>query len=266
MTARSRKSSAGSRRRPLDCLITGGSSGIGTQFARMLVKRGYRLVLVGRDTSRLNRLFGGKAALRTRGAMQSNVVFPADLSVAGEGRRVADEILASKIVPAIVVHCAGGSLGVKDPLAPEDDFRRVWEVNAHQLICINRQLIPCMRARKFGRILHMTSVSAEKGLSSIAYTAAKSYLNAYVRSAGRQFARDGVLINAISTSAIAAVGNNWSRAVAQNSKSLSLQLRHGQSIPRIGRAEDLEEIAMFLVSNRNHFTTGSILSVDGGAS
>lgn len=246
------------------CILTGGSSGIGLCFGRMLAEQGYRLVLIGRNERQLTDHFTRPPRLSLRGDAAPNLVIPADLSRRGEGARAARQLLEAGLMPSAIVHCAGGSLGVKDALASEDDFRHVWEVNANQLIAINAEIVPVMRQNGFGRILHLTSVSAEKTSGSIAYSAAKAYLNAYVRSAGRQFARSGVLVNAISLSAIAAEGNNWSRAMLQNSPSVVQQLERGQAVQKLGTVEDLEAIAMFLLSERNTYTTGSILSLDGG--
>lgn len=240
-------------------VITGASQGIGRVLALCLAQYGCRLALIARRADSL-----AEVANRTKDPRQ-HLVISADLSVPGAGAKVARTILEEGFEPNILLHCVGASLGKRDIFGPEEDWRLLWEVNAGQPIAMNNILVPVMVTRGYGRVLHLSSRSAETGSGSPGYAAAKAYLNIYVRALSRSVAASNVLVNVLSTSAVSAEGNNWSKAEQNNPDNVDEYLKNHQAIGRLGRPEDLIPFAMLCLSSENRFAAGSILSVDGAA-
>jgi 3-oxoacyl-[acyl-carrier protein] reductase len=241
-------------------LVTGASQGIGREIAIAFGQAGARLVLLARSEAKL------RAVIDTfRPAGKDHLVIACDLLEAHAPRRAAQDILERTGGPDIIVHCVGASLGTSDIFAPEADWAKVWRLNVGQGIEINDVLVPPMVARGWGRVLHFSSTAAVTAGGAAPYAAAKAYLNVYVRALARAVATRNVLVNALSTSAVTAEGNNWQRAEKDNPAAVANYLANHQAIGRLGRPADLVPFVLLLASDANRFAAGSVVSVDGAA-
>jgi 3-oxoacyl-[acyl-carrier protein] reductase len=237
-------------------LVTGASQGIGRALAVGLAASGGRIFAVARRRDRLESLLaeiGGAAA--GHGCLAIDLCdgqsAPALLSAAGP--------------VDVIIHAAGGNGGVRDLRAPASDWSKVWQLNVGHAIDVNNAFLGPMLERRWGRIVHLSSrVAVELGGAG-PYAAAKAYLNAYVGIMGRELAGKGVLINAIMPSAIAAEGNNWSKALRDKPDGVREFLASHQAIGRLGTPDDLLPFVLLLASDANRFAAGSIVSVDGAS-
>lgn len=237
-------------------LVTGASQGLGADAARGLAAAGARVTLVARRAEAL------EAVLATMPGLGHRAV-AADLLETGETARIALE--GEREAPVdIVVHAAGGNLDLRDIFAPSDAWQRVWQLNVGAIIDLNNALVPGMRARGWGRILHFSSRSTVSFGGAPAYAAAKTYLNAYTVMLGRALAADGIVVSAVAPGAVSAPGNNWERAEAQWPENVAKYVREHQAIGRLGRPDDITPMLLFLASDAGRFAAGSIIPIDGG--
>jgi 3-oxoacyl-[acyl-carrier protein] reductase len=118
-----------------------------------------------------------------------------------------------------------------------------------------------MRARHFGRILVTSSVSARAAMGGgVHYSAAKAGVNAFIRGAAFEHARDGITVNGLEAGFIAKPG----RGTLSTPENMA---RVGRFIPvgRMGEADDIAYAMLYLASEQAKYVTGQTIVVDGGS-
>lgn len=242
-------------------LITGGSKGIGRATAQVLADEGCNLILVARTQDALE-----NAAAEIRASRQVNVrVIAADLSSDAAVRRVAEE--AGDI--DILVNNAG-AIPPGDIAAVNDEtWRRAWDLKVFGFISFCRAVYPRMAARRSGVIVNVIGAAGEKFPSGyIAGAAGNASLMAFTRALGRHAPKDGVRVAAINPGPV-----ETDRLV---------MLRRAEAVQKFGDAERWRELTKdmpfgraaspaeigyavaFLASPLSGYTSGSILTIDGG--
>jgi len=240
-------------------LVTGASQGIGRAIALALAREGCRIAAVARGEERLR-----EAVEAMGGRKAGHEYVAADLMEEGAPKRVARRLLERGGPVEIVVHNVGGTLEARDPLAPVEDWARVWRFNVGIAIEMNAVLIPPMQERGWGRVIHVSSLAAEQLRGCGPYGAAKAYLNAYTKVLGRAVAPTGVVVTAIMPGAVLAEGGHWDWVQRQKPAVLADYLRHHQATGRLGTPEEIAPFAVFLASQQVTFAQGSVVPVDGG--
>lgn len=238
--------------------MTGASRGIGSAIAAALAAEGVRLVLVARDENKLN-------DVRTRlpGA-ERHLCLPMDLTRPENTSRLAQTLIEKFGAPDIIVHNLGGSLGVRDPLASSENWRDVWHFNVGIVVELNRLLVPQMIKRKWGRIVHLSTLSTTTFQGNPAYVSAKAALDAYVKSVGRSVAAHNVVMTAIAPGAICVEGKYFAKAQKENPSELEEYYRMHLPVGRLGTTEEVGLATTLLCSEHAAFMTGSIFGIDGG--
>jgi len=240
-------------------LVTGAGRGLGEGICRSLAHEGARVFATSRTASDLDQLIaeiGGEAA--------GHRSLPLDL-VADDGpAHLIEFVRAHGHQPDIIVNNVGGNLGFTDPLGPLDEWRQVMRLNVEVALEINRAFLPAMRAAKWGRICHVSSISALENQGPPAYCAAKSALNAYVRSLGRFVAADNVILTSVMPGAVFTKDGYWDVAARERPAHVEKYLNERMAIRRFGRVEEISELVAFLCSEHSSFCVGSCVLADGG--
>ena len=243
-------------------LITGGSKGIGLATAESLAAEGVDLVLVSRDGAALN-----EAAQTIRANRQVSVsTIAADLSQQAEVERVAHE--AGEI--DILVNNAGaippGGLVAVD----NETWRRAWDLKVFGFISLCRAVYPAMAARRTGVILNIIGSAGEKlDPGYIAGSTGNAALIAFTRALGRSSTADGIRVLGINPGATATARLTMllrNRAqVAFGDPERWPELCEKMPFSRPGTPEEIADAATFLVSPRSSYTSGTMLTIDGGS-
>ena len=247
-------------------LITGTSQGIGRAIALEFAKEDCRVCLISRNKNKVETILeemGGEKA--------GHSLYITDLLQPGASARAVQDLVTNYGFFDILIHNIGSTLNVKDVLSGCDDWYRVWYFNVGVAIEINRILIPYMKEQKWGRIIHISSISAKALRGSGPYCAAKAYLNAYTKILGKDVAKDGIVVSALMPGAIYSEGGHWD----ENNEINALDkdtffrkredfLRHHHAIGRLGTAEEIAPFAVFMASQYVTFAQGSLIPVDGG--
>lgn len=170
--------------------MTGASSGIGEEIAKILAKRGYQVVLVARSADRLEALAGrlGPAARP----------LPADLSQRADRANLLDRVGELGLTPDILINNAGlSTLGVVAKSDPEKELNLV-EVDVAAVVDLCSRFLPGMVERKRGAILNVASVAAFGPLpGQAAYGAAKAFVLSYSHSLRGELRGTGVTVTAL---------------------------------------------------------------------
>jgi NAD(P)-dependent dehydrogenase (short-subunit alcohol dehydrogenase family) len=240
-------------------LITGAGRGIGRAIARCLAREGVHVAVVARSESDVESLVNEMG-----GAEKGHLGVALDLT-REEGPSELFKTLIEKFgEPSIVVHNLGGTLDIKDPFCSIADWRRVYRCNFEVAVELNILLVPPMQKQRWGRVVHISSISAMENHGPITYCAIKAALTAYVRSFGGVVAPDGVVISAILPGAVFTEGGYWDYTSKNNPEHVRRYLSERQRIGRFGKPEEIGNMVAFLCSNLASFNTGSIIPIDGG--
>ncbi len=243
-------------------LVTGGSKGIGRATAEVLAEEGVDLLLVSRSADVLS-----ATADAIRGKFQVQVeTLAADLSREEEVLRVA--VAAGEV--DILVNNAG-AIPPGDLLRVDNEtWRRAWDLKVFGFISLCRQVYPQMAARKSGVIVNVIGAAGEKFPPGyIAGAAGNASLMAFTRALGHASQKDGIRVVGINPGATETERQTMllrHRAQAELGDAERFrELLAGQPFGRIASAAEIGYAVAFLASPRSGYTTGTILTIDGGA-
>lgn len=177
-------------------LITGASSGIGLETAKLFAARGCKIALLARNPERL------KQAEEVVRAVGSEV-----LAVAAD---VTDESAVAEAFANvtqkfghidILVNNAGTGFATDLSQCPLDDFRKIFETNVTGVFLATRSALPGMKKRKSGHIINISSVVGKvANPNAPLYCASKHALNGYTSGLQQQVAKDGIRVSLVSPS------------------------------------------------------------------
>jgi 3-oxoacyl-[acyl-carrier protein] reductase len=188
-----------------------------------------------------------------------------DLEAEGAPQRLIDALASGGFgEPDAIVHNLGGTLEVNDPFCPVADWRRVWRFNLEIAIELNRHYVPKMMQRKWGRVVHISSISSMENHGPIPYCSVKAALNAYTRSLGRYVAPHGVVISAVLPGAVWTEGGYWDDAMRERPEHVEKYLKDRMAIGRLGQPAEISGLVALLCSDHASFCVGSLFPVDGG--
>jgi short-subunit dehydrogenase len=173
-------------------VVTGASSGIGEQFARQLVERGYRVALVARREDKLRELAG------ELGGGDRAVVIPTDLAVAEERDRLAARLEELGATVDVLVNNAG--FGVYAPFAESDRARELQQVRllVEAVVDLMARYLPGMVERRRGAVINLSSTAGFQPLPyNASYAAAKSHVLLLSEGVNAEVADHGVTVTAV---------------------------------------------------------------------
>lgn len=237
-------------------VVTGAGSGIGRAIAVLYAKESARVVVSdvdekgGNETADLIAQAGGKASF-----------FRADTSSAEDNRRLVDE--AVKKFGGL--HLAVNNAGIGGPLAdtgdyPIDGWDKVIAINLSGVFYGLRYQIPAMLNSGGGSIVNMASILGQVATPmSPAYVAAKHGVIGLTKAAALSYANRKVRVNAIGPGYIRTPLIEKSLDEAAINALIGLH-----PIGRLGEANEVAELALWLISDKASFVTGAYYAVDGG--
>jgi len=234
-------------------VVTGASRGIGKQIAIALAAKQVAVALVGRDETSLQAVresIGGSAE-----------VFLADVSEESAVERLRDQVNESLGSADILINNAGIILRKRMLDLSTEEWNRVIQTNLTGPFLCARAFAPGMIAKKFGRIVNITSIFSHVGyLDRTAYCASKAGLLGLTKALALELAPHNVTVNGVSPGPIATEMNTGQMLDSvKNAQFLS-----HVPLGRWGRPEEVGATTVFLCSDEAGFITGADILVDGG--
>lgn len=237
-------------------IITGGTSGIGKAIAEKFISDGDRVIIIGRDSNKLEEI--------RKNNISSCQTFCVDVAVEQEVQEFYNKIKKEYQNIDILVNAAGFSKTVSTQI-PVTEAITNWNsvistnLTGAFLMCI--QAIPLIK-KPGGKIVNISSIGAFTGGSSagaMAYAASKAGLNGLTFSLARELSKDGITVNSIAPGFIENTG-----FTSVYPKDRVQQIVSSIPINRAGNVDDVAEICYFLCSDKASYITGEIINVNGG--
>ncbi|HEX3092126.1 MAG TPA: glucose 1-dehydrogenase [Candidatus Angelobacter sp.] len=236
-------------------IVTGGGSGIGKAIAQAFVREGAKVVIAGRDGKRLTTAvaeIGGEC-----------LAVSADVSKASDVQKLVDAALGKFQGINVLVNNAAVLLpGTAESLS-EEHFDQTFSINVRGLWLLSRAALPHMRASGGGSIVNIASVLSMVGARNrVAYAASKGAVMAMTKAMALDHAAENIRVNCICPGIVE------TEMVARFSTDENARKQRVAMHPmgRFGQPAEVASAAVFLASDESGWTTGSVVTIDGGYS
>ena len=238
-------------------IITGAASarGLGKAMAKLFAEHGARIVILDLDAAQAD----DAAAEIGDGhiGLACDVTSKQDCDVA-----VASVLNALGQID-ILVNNAGITQPLKIMDISHENYDAVMDVNLLGTLNMSQSVIPHMRERKMGKLINMSSVSAQRGggiFGGPHYSAAKAGILGLTKAMARELAPDGIRSNAICPGFIAT-----DITAGKLTAEMMNMILEGIPMGRAGEASDVAGCALFLASDLSAYVTGAEVDVNGGS-
>lgn len=237
-------------------VVTGASSGIGKGIAILLSKSGANVIMVARNSDRLQEMYSELEP-------GSHSYYVQDLSDLSAIEGLIDNICRDGLKLNGLVHSAGISLTMPLQYLKSSDSMKIMSVNFFSFVELVKQFSKRKNNDNGGSVVAISSISSRVGARGLtAYSASKGALESAVRSMALDLAPKNIRINSVSPGMIETQMYDGLREIVNN-KDFEAELKKRQVLG-VGKPEDVANAAAFLLSDASRFITGTTMIVDGG--
>jgi NAD(P)-dependent dehydrogenase (short-subunit alcohol dehydrogenase family) len=237
-------------------LVTGGSQGLGKAMARGLVEAGADVVIASRRDAEL------KAALADvlKGTSRRGAYFVADLSKRPEAAKLAKNALEAFGRIDILINNAGTNKPQAIDAIDDETWDMVLELNLSSIMALTRAVVPDMKKRRWGRVIHISSVMGfiSKEKRNI-YSATKSALLGLARASALDLGPFGITVNCIAPGPFL---TELPGTLLSDAEKKAFADR--TALGRWGDPKELVGPTLMLASDEGGYVTGQTIVVDGG--
>lgn len=231
-------------------VITGGSRGIGEACARAFSKNGDRVFIIYEKNDA-----AAKNVAETCGA----IPLKADISSKAAVFGLVDEIHAKYGKVDVVINNAGTAQIKLFSDITEEELERMFGVNMFGAFYVSQAFLPDMINKKSGKIINISSMWGEVGAScEVHYSASKAALIGFTKALAKELAPSGICVNCITPGVIDTEMN--AQISAEEKEELIAEI----PLMRMGKAEEVANLALFLASDKADYITGQVIGVSGG--
>jgi 3-oxoacyl-[acyl-carrier protein] reductase len=238
-------------------LVVGASKGIGKSIALGFAHEGARVTTIARSEELLIELDDEMKQVFKK----DHTYYAADIMK--NANQLATRIIDERGAFDIVVHNVGGSLVSRNALGTLDEWQHAWKFNAGAAIDMNHVLVQPMIDKGWGRVIHVSSISAVMLRGNPLYASAKAFLNAYVTTVGRTIAPTGVVMSAVMPGAVSFPGSYWDQYTVSDPARCEDFLSHHQAANRFGTTKEIADVVLFMASEQASFMQSALVPVDG---
>lgn len=237
-------------------LVTGGSKGLGQAMARGLAEAGADIVISSRNEQEL------KDSLATilDGTGRKGIYVVADMNRREDVKRLAQTALDKMGRVDILINNAGTNCPQPIDQIKDEDWDRVLELNLTSIMALTRALVPQMKERRWGRIVHISSIMgiiSKEGRNI--YSATKSALIGLAKASALDLGAYGITVNCIAPGPF--LTDLPGKLLSQQEKDI---FAARTAMGRWGEPRELAGPALLLCSDAGSYITGTTLVVDGG--
>ena len=237
-------------------LVTGGSKGIGNAIAQGFAQAGADLFLCARNEEHLK---AAAEKIRDDSGVRVEYVV-ADMALRESVDRVAEEAIGRFGKVDVLVNNAGWNIPQAVDEIRDEDWQYLVELNLNNVMALTRAIVPGMKERGWGRVIHISSIMALASTPKRnAYSATKAALIAMANASALDLGPFGITVNCIAPGPIAT-----EMPMSILSKEQQDTLAEKTAIGRWARPDELIGPALLLASEAGSYITGACLVVDGG--
>lgn len=237
-------------------LVTGGASGLGYAIAKAFASNRSKVVIVGRDETKLKR---AKKELGRRVHC-----IPFDINDLDRLPSLVNEIERKVGGLDVLVNNAGINLKKDAFHVTNEEYQKIIQTNQTAVFALSREVAKTMVRRGSGNIIMISSMASRYGIPKvIGYTASKAAVEGMTRALAVEFAPHRIRVNCIAPGFI--VTDMSSKALDDDPERKRKVLAR-TPMGKLGEPSDIANAALFLASSQSKFVTGIVLPVDGGNS
>jgi NAD(P)-dependent dehydrogenase (short-subunit alcohol dehydrogenase family) len=246
------------------CLVTGSTSGIGLETARLLAAEGARVAICGRDAARV------EAARADAGAEAG---FVSDLSVPDAPARLVTASTAALGSVTCLVNNVGAAYQSSFDELSDAQWDALWQLNVMSYVRCIRAVLPGMREAGGGVIVNVSSTAGKRPSTGMPnYSVTKAAVLSLSRLVADVYAKDGIRCNAVTPGPTATEAWLGEGGLADQQAARSGTTRDdvlagvgaGRPLGRLAEPEEIAAVVAFLCSERTSYVTGAAWSADGG--
>ncbi len=236
------------------CLVTGSTSGIGRETARLLAAEGARVATCARGDAP-----GVGELLHVR----------ADLAQAGQPERVVEEAVAVLGGLHVLVNNVGIARQAKFEEVQDDEWDAYWQLNVMSYVRATRAALPHLRTAGGGAIVNVSSTAGKRPSAGMPhYSVTKAAVLSLSRLLADLYAGDGIRSNAVTPGPTATDAWLGEGGLADqqggNREDVLKKVGAGRPLGRLATPEEIAAVIVFLCSDRAGYVTGAAWSADGG--
>jgi len=242
-------------------LITGGGSGIGRAIALAFAREGAKVAVMGRRAEKVQ-----EVAAEIRAREGEAVAVSGDVAKAADAERAVRETVEKLGGLNVLVNNAGMLSVATVGTVPEEEWDRVMTVNLKGPFLMSRAALPDMRKAGGGAIVNVGSILGLIAMKDrAAYCASKGGVTLLTKAMALDHAHEKIRVNCICPSL---VETELVQELFASSNGEALKKARVSTLPlgRMGRPEDVAEMAVFLASDEASWVTGTAMPLDGGLS
>ena len=242
-------------------IVTGASSEIGSEISRRFVEEGAKVVLIGRNMEKLEKV---RSSIKNH--TTNTVSIQCDITNESQVIQAIDQINAHYGKIDILVNNAGT---INDPIhfheMKESDWMSLVNTNLFGTFMITKSALVKMLENKKGAIINIGSISSERAIPKVhltVYCTTKSAINMFTKGIAIEYARKNIRCNCINPGIINA---GMIKPYLDYPEARKI-LDERQPLNRIGEPVDVANAAVYLASDEASWISGVILNIDGGKS
>ena len=236
-----------------DCVIivTGGCSGIGLAIAEAAASSKANVVV-----------FDLIKSIDTIRNKNSEILFKeVDVTIEKNVEQAVNEVYQTYGRIDALVNSAGitGVTNIKSHETTTENIRHVFEVNFMGGYFTSKYVLPMMLQKNYGRLLHIASIAGKEGNAGmLAYSASKAAVIGMTKVQGKEYAETGITVNAIAPAVIR------TPLVDEMPEEQVKYMTDKIPMKRCGTLSEIANLALYIISNQNSFTTGFTFDLSGG--
>lgn len=237
--------------------VTGSNGGIGRAIVRKFAESGYEIIAHELSETEQHTAFIEDIKEKYKVLIQP-VYF--DLTDSNQMRTAVRELFNGKKDVDILINCAGIAHGGLFQMTSVDIIRKVFDINFFSMLELTQLLLRPMVRKKSGCIINFSSISGlDSKAGNCAYGTSKAAVIAWTKTLATELAPLGVRVNAI------APGLTDTNMAKQMEDKAGAAMISDSAMNRLGRPEEIAEVALFLASEKASFVNGQVIRVDGGS-
>jgi 3-oxoacyl-[acyl-carrier protein] reductase len=246
------------------CVITGSTTGIGRETARLLVEERAQVVITGRDSERVE---------RTRKEVGAALGIVCDLAEPAAPEELISEATAQVGPVDVLVNNVGIAYQIAFEDISDQQWDEMWQLNVMSYMRAIRAALPGMRRRRRGAIVNVSSTSGKRPSTAMPnYSVTKAAVLSLSRLVADLFAADGIRCNAVAPGPTATdawlaeggLGDQQAERSDMSKREVLEAVAKGRPIGRLAEPEEIAAVIAFLSSDRASYVTGAAWSADGG--